>query len=202
VSSRETFDVSIATPGNWIPLDAFLPDDADVESLVGDRLAEVPELAPHADDLVETVTKTLSHTREEGVLFCAVLADLTDDGDPVIANLTVVTAPAPPPRDGQTEPAGLAEIEANVAEADEPDVSQRSVDSMLLPGGPAVRIARVVDLPLAEGGPALTTLAVQYFLTVPDEDQFVVLSFTTPTVAKHLELQAVFHEIALTFRFA
>lgn len=203
MTASDTFDVSIGTPGNWIPLEAYLPPDADVDALVGERLAEVPELAPHREHLVETVESTIERARGEGVLFCAILADLTEDGTPVIANLAVATVPAPPPTDdGRTEPVGLAEIEETAAAADEPDVSQRTVDSMLLPGGPAVRIARLIELPLAEDGPSLTTLSVQYFLTVPDENQFVVLSFTTPTVAQHLELQALFHEIALTFRFA
>jgi hypothetical protein len=201
--STDTFDVSIATPGNWIPLEAFLPEGADADALVGERLAEVPELAPHREHLVETVESTMARARGEGMLFCAVLADLTDKGEPVIANLAVATVAAPPAGDdGRVDPVSLAEIEEGAANADEADVSQRHVDSILLPGGPAIRIARLVELELAEGGPSLTTLSVQYFLTVPDQDQFVILSFTTPTVAEHLELQAVFHEIALTFRFA
>jgi hypothetical protein len=51
------------------------------------------------------------------------------------------------------------------------------------------------------GGLSLTALSVQYFFRVPDEDAFVVLTFSSPTIGAHLRLQAEWHDIASNFRF-
>jgi hypothetical protein len=128
------------------------------------------------------------------------------DRTPLTANLAIATAPTPsPPAEAapQTgEPAGspLAWIEATLAEsAPEADTSERDVTTLLLPGGPALRIARLVDLPLADNGPLLRVLGVQYFFLVPDADQAMVLSFSSPSLGAIDHLQALFHEIAKTF---
>jgi hypothetical protein len=207
--SAQELDVTISTPGDWIVIEhGTLDDEAAVDALVGERLDAVPELAPHRAELVSTVAKTMARAQRDGVLFTAVLADPGVHGAPVMANLVVGTSEAPdaelveaavPARDG--EPANLDEVEeALAATAPEEGVTQRAVHSILLPEGPALRVARLLDVPLVEGGPELTVLSVQYFFTASDLDQVFVLSFTSPSVAAHEELQLIFHRIARTFR--
>ena len=197
-------ELSVATPGNWLTVepDAFA-DRTAVEGMVEGRIDEIPELAPHRSQLLESVVRTLGRARQDGVVHCAVLVDLTETKQPLLANLTVVVTPAPPPDPERGDLPRIAEIEDALADH-EPDVTQREVNSMLLPGGPAMRIARMIDLPLAgegEGTVSITVLSVQYFFAVPGEDAFVVLNFSSPSIGAHLRLQSLFHDIAAEFRF-
>jgi hypothetical protein len=213
--SATEFDLNIRTPGDWIVVDAAaLSDAAEVDALVGDRLDTVPELAGRRGDLVATVTRSLRRAREAGVLFTAVLADVDEEGRPLMANLAVAAAagPAPvveddAPSSAATAGAGAAaaaretpDLEAAFAEQF-PDAERRDVTSVLLPGGPAVRLARLFDVPLTDDGPMLAMLSVQYFFSVPGLEQMLVLSFTTPSIAAAERLQQIFHAIAETVSF-
>jgi hypothetical protein len=65
-----------------------------------------------------------------------------------------------------------------------------------LAAGPALRAARLEDVPLRPGGTDATTLVVQYFAPIADHDRVAILTFSTPSVGAHLHLQGIFHEIA------
>lgn len=192
---EDQLEVTLATPGDWIVVDQA----ASVEALVGDHLAAVPELKPHREQLTESVADTMARAGQEGVLFMAVLADPGAQGVPIIATAMLATTLEPPePLRQAAEPAaGLPDVESAL---EDPDVTQRDVRSMLLSGGPALRVARLIDVPLVEGGPALTLLSVQYFFTAAELDQVFVLQFTSPSAVAHDELQRLFHEIADSFR--
>jgi hypothetical protein len=192
----------IAIPGDWIRLEPeTFANELAVEDLVGDRLNDVPELAPHREELVGDVTRTLARAVAEEAMLAAVLADVADEEQPMIASLMVLATASPPPDVAAAEIPSEAELAEAVAEGDDDTVADRHVGSVLLPGGPAMRIARVQELNLGESGPALLALTVQYYFMVPGIDQFVVLSFASPTVGAHLRLQEIFHEIAASFRF-
>jgi hypothetical protein len=198
-------EVAISTPGDWIVIEHGAIDDAAaVDRLVGQRLDAVPELAPHRDELVTTVARTAARAQREGVVFAAVLADPGARSAPVMANLVVATSALPDPAlvESAVPAAGgeLSDPDPAAESSPEEGVTQRVVHSLLLPGGPALRVARLVSLPLVEGGPELAVLSVQYFFTADGLDQALVLSFTSPSVAAHEELQAIFHAIAETFR--
>jgi hypothetical protein len=210
--STTEFNLNIRTPGNWIVVDAdALGEAGAVDELVGDRLEAVPELAPRRDELVATVARTLKRARHDGILFTALLADVTDERQVIMANLAVGTSVAPPVDDAAASRAATrasadsasaqdADVEA-LLEEQEPGVARREVDSVLMPAGPAIRVARLFDVPLTDEGPVLTVLGVQYFFAVPDADQMIVLSFTTPSVGAAEKLQQVFHSIAETVDF-
>jgi hypothetical protein len=213
----EELELTIATPGDWIVLEHdALADDGAIEALVRDRLDEVPELAPYREALASTVAKTAARAQAEGVVFSALLADPGLRGAPVMANLVVATSaePAPelaaeavPAQDSRAQD-DLGAIERALDARDpaavpgEDGVAQRAVHSVLLPGGPALRVARLMEFELVPGGPALLVLSVEYFFTATDLEQVFVLRFTSPSVAAHEELQLVFHRIARTFRVA
>jgi hypothetical protein len=212
--STAEFHLSIQTPGDWIVLDADALGDSDrVDALVGDRLDAVPELADRRDDLVATVARTLKRARQDGVVFTAILGDVGADGQVLMANLAVGTSAAPPvdedavvhEAEGSDATDGARatrppDLDALLA-ADEPEVDRRAVDSILMPAGPAIRVARLFDVPLTDDGPMLSVLSVQYFFSIPDADQMVVLSFSTPSVGAAEHLQRIFHGIAETVDF-
>lgn len=212
-------EVSISTPGDWVVLEHdALTDEREVDALVGERLAEVPELAPYRERLVTSIAKTAARAQREGVVFAALLADPGLRDAPIVANLVVGTSPGPtadvladavPARDGASADEQEASMRQAVAGRDEhadaegvreDGVSQRVVHSLLLPGGPALRVARLMELELVEDGPKIAVLAVEYFFRVAASGQVFVLRFTSPSVAAHQELQVVFHRIAQTFR--
>lgn len=193
------------TPGDWIVFDLRDADGAPVERLVADRLDDLEGLAPHRDQLVGFVARTWQRARREGVLLAAILVDQAERGAPVIANLALARAPAPPraPREAAGPPggSGLAAVDDTLArQATERRVTERVVTSVLLPGGPALRVARLLDLPLAPDGPSVAVLSVQYVFTASDLDEAFVLAFSSPSIAAHEELQALFHAIASTLR--
>jgi hypothetical protein len=209
-------DTTISLPGDWLTFEpSALAERRSVDELVGDRLAELPELAEHREALVTSVADTMARAEDEGVFLTAVMAAVDDAGHPLLANLAIAIGaapsgqrPDPAAEDAGTDadrhappaPVSMADLEAEVARADTDDgVTQRAVDSVLLGSGPAVRIARLSDVPLFDGGPALQTLSVQYFVPVPDGDSVAILSFATPSVGAHLRMQAIFHQIASTF---
>jgi hypothetical protein len=199
-------DVSLSTPGDWIVIrHGELADERDVDRLVGDRLDETPELAPYRDELVASVARTFARAEREGVVFAAIMAAPGPEGTPVLANLVVAQSAAPAPElaaaatlAGEGEP-GLHDVERALDEPGEPGVQQRVVHALLLPGGPALRVARLSRHALLADGPEVTVLSVEYFFTKHELDQVFVLRFVSPSLAAHEELQALFHEIASTF---
>jgi hypothetical protein len=205
----EELAIDIALPGDWVVIaDKALADPAQVEALVGTRLDEVPELAPYRDDLVASVSNSAAAIERNGVLLTAVLAELTPDGRARTANLAVAAAPMPEAVEpAASEPASDAEPESPLRELErsladlptEDQVSHRRVESVLLSNGPAVRIARLLEVPLSDDGPRLSMLSVQYFFLLSETRQVVVLNFTTPSLGELPYLQGVFHAIANGF---
>jgi hypothetical protein len=208
--------VSISTPGDWVVVEhGTLADEQEVDELVGARLGEVCQLTPYRDQLVRSIARTAARAEREGVVFSALLADPGARDAPILANLVVGTSPGPasdlvaeavPARDGapanelEAVQQALAGEGAATDGVQEDGVTQRVVHSLLLPGGPTLRVARLMELELVEDGPKVAVLAVEYFFRVAASGQVFVLRFTTPSVAAHEELQLIFHRIAQSFR--
>lgn len=201
-------DIQISLPGDWLAIDSeVFADQTTVDELVGERLDAVPELAPYRDDLVASVSRSMARAKEGGIIFTAVLAELTPEGQARTANLAIAVTELPAVADEDVE-AGLTagatspmeQLERTLAEQpSEEQISHRTLDSILLPSGPAVRIARLYDIPLSDNGPLLSVLSVQYFLEAPEGAGMVVLNFTTPSLGEIDYLQSLFHEIARSF---
>jgi hypothetical protein len=195
---------TITLPGNWLTVDLDSFDDKTaVQRLVTDRLADIPALAGHEADLVELISRSASLGQSEGVSFAAVLADVYD-GDPIVADLALAATPSPARESENADAAsslGIRQALGIQSAVDEPGVRKRAVDDVSLAAGPAVRIARIHDLPLGETGVQLTVLTVQYWLFAPGNDRIVVLNFATPSLTHHKELARQFHTIAESLLF-
>jgi hypothetical protein len=217
--------VTLGLPGNWMLLDQDRLGDADTaDALVADHLDGIPALEAHRDAIVDAVANAMAQASEGGVLMTAVMADVDAKGAPLLANLAVAVAPLPDdvqagaaaaaaasengdgPAAAPAPSGGVPTVEdLQQALAEQPTdntIEQQLVSTVLLPGGPAVRLAEVVELPLSVEGPTIRMLSVRYLFLLPGGEQLVVLSFSTPTVAAHLELQDLFNQIAASFAMA
>lgn len=201
-SSAASGEFSIATPADWIVVDVeALGDRAVIAGLVDQRVAEEPALDRYRDELAELVERSARLADQAGVLFCATLATTRGDDAPILATVTVAAGERP-----STDVAAPSQDETDrapgvlVNQIDEPDGSTRFAPAGVeLPAGPAMRIQRVEDVPLFSDT-SLVCLSVQYVLGVPyAPDQFIALTFTTPSLAYRARLSNLFGDIAATF---
>lgn len=182
--------LGLSTPGDWITVD---PGE-----LAGrDLLPGIEELGELRDQVEDALSRSAEDARRAGVVLSAVVVHL-DREAPLLANL-VVSVRAAPEADGgdATEEPGSAPA----AMGGRADASRRE-EPVQLPAGPAVRVARLVDLPLGGTDASMTWLSVQYALLVVELGQVVILHFASPSVAAHEELLPLFHEIAETLELA
>lgn len=168
----------ISTPGNWVALDLdVLGDQQLVGRLVDDRVAEVPALAVHRDELVGLLARTTRAARDAGVAFAAVMLDTRDDETPVVASLSVAIVACvgdEPGTDGDHE---LVQLRA----------------------GQATLCERVHPTAIVAGGPELLVLTSQYVLALEEPQSLAVLTFASPNVLERDSLTLVFRRIAETF---
>lgn len=197
---------SIATPADWMVVDFdVLADQAAIAGLVDARVKEEPGLDPYRDELAEIVARSAQLAEKAGILFCATLAAVRGDGAPIIATVAVAAGQgdSQSPEPGAAPTSSDASPEMVVNRIDEPDGSTRYAPAtMELSAGPAARIERIDDVPLFTDT-SMVCLTVQYVLEVPEApDQFVALTFTTPSLAYRARLTELFGDIAATFAWA
>lgn len=216
---REPSAFLLDTPGDWIVIDLEgLTDRAAVAARVDVQIDAWANLAEHRDELIEMVIGAGESARASGTLFAAMLAVVGPTGSPVVANVTVATVEDPtlaangqPPVDapGNGPAAGPGDDGSDPA----PELALNAVDAgdgstrltpvrVELPAGPSLRTERIVDAALPGGG-SLRCLTVQHTLAIPATvDRFVVLTFTTPSLAVRDDMTEIFAEVAASFAWA
>ena len=100
------------------------------------------------------------------------------------------------PRRGRT----LSQITEQLSSADG-TVAPLAPQPVDLPAGPAVRVQQLREWGGSADGRHPTSLVVQYVAEVPDGEQALVLTFSTPALGLAEKLQSLFHSIACTLRF-
>jgi hypothetical protein len=204
VSSTPGFNVGV--PGDWVIVDFETPDDVDaLAGVVDQRVSDglVPEDA--RDDVVALVTRIATDAFDSGVRFAAALVT-HDGGGLVVASVTVGFHVLSPPEDVDadvddvelTEPLDSSVVDRT--EAGSPGAvteSNAARSRVTLPGGPAVRIERVMAYSLGEGHEQ-DVYSVQYVLPVADGGLSLVLTGTSPAIRRKADLDRVFGEIAET----
>ena len=184
----------------------LVSDRAVLGALIDARVAEEPALDEHRDEIADLVARNAELAVEMGVMFCATLAAVPDAGAPILATLTVAAGAQDP---AEAEAARVAARQGQrrddvlVNRVDGPDGSTRFAPvAVRLPCGPAARVEHIDDVPLFTDT-SMVCLTVQYVLEVPDaDDQFVALTFTTPSLAYRARLTELFADIAATFAWA
>ena len=164
----------LSTPGNWVALDLDLLGDEDrLRDLVEDRLAELPGLDRHREELVEVLARSSAAARDVGVAFAAVMIDAAADDSPLLASLTVAVVEWP----------------------GDPPTTDAGQQSVLLPAGEAAWTEAVRSTTIA-GGAELLVLTTQYVLAIPGAGALAVLTFTSPNVLQRERFAALFLLIA------
>jgi hypothetical protein len=197
-------EFSIATPADWMVIDLeLLGDRAVIGALVDQRVAEEPALDAYRDEIAELVSSNAELAGEMGVMFCATLAAVPEAGAPVLATLTVAAGEQDPAEAAAARSAaqnGEHSGELLVNPVDEPDGRTSFAPvAVRLSAGPAARVEHIDDVPLFTDT-SMVCLTVQYVLEVPEApDQFIALTFTTPSLAYRARLTELFADMAETF---
>jgi hypothetical protein len=137
---------------------------------VAARVASQPELGPFEKDIVETLIGLGEDAEERGAMSCAVLWEPSPYG-PTVANLTVLVCEPT----ATSTPAELDAIVNMLSASDDTDVGPKTVDTVDLPAGPAVRIRYLREAD-EEGAPRVVFDVTQFWIPLLDrKDQPITL---------------------------
>lgn len=176
-------DIDIVTPPGWVGVDLEAVERVSVMSrLVDERVASVPALAEHRNELIVSLTGAARSAREQGVIITAVMLTTDEDDHPIVASLNVAAVPI--------------SGDAAVALLTGRDGSGRT--HVRLRAGAALRVERDYTTKLYAGGEDVAAFTVQYFLPLPDTGMVVVTSFVSPSLSEREWLEPMFERIAGT----
>jgi len=200
-TARQAPGFSIAVPGDWIIVDLEEVRSPDVvEQLINRRIDSDQLAAESREAAIDLITRTAAGAVDSGVQLTAVLV-ATDAGGTFLASVTAscIEIREPDPTAGGGSDAEFfeqREVDArDVARAVEAHSS--SSEQVTLPAGPAIRIERLVSLPLG-GSLSQDLYSVQYVVPAGGGDIAIVLTGTSTAVRRKADLDRVFGEIAET----
>lgn len=193
--------LSIAVPGDWIIVDVDLTQNpALVEEIIDRRVHQEVITRRARDAAVELVTRVARDAAEAGVRFAAVLVT-EDGGGTVVASLTVTSIwldESDADADGSE---AVHDTPAAVQRTDGADTGGTArpsrTEEVVLNAGPAVRLERVVALPVSDSLDQ-QVYSVDYVVPVDQSGATVVVSGTSPAIRRKDDLDAIFAEIANT----
>jgi hypothetical protein len=170
--------LAFATPGDWFPL-RVPRERADADALTGQILAARPALPREA---VARMARSLVDACASLDVLCAYTTALEVPGGPLPA--TVVASVHP------TGGLDIERIARGMSGGGHPVCFDRTA-----------RIERLQEQPIPGRDDRFVSLIVQYVAQIPDTDDAVVLTFSTPALGLARELQQLFHQMACTLRF-
>jgi hypothetical protein len=189
--------LTFAVPESWYRWD---PDDpvAAASRDIDARIAGWPELAPVRQMLLRLLIDIWDDAADQEAVAAAALVEPAPDAA-LVASLVVVEARRDHPDDEDAEIAALLDL----LRGDSPfDIRPRTVDSVDLPAGRAVRLVRLARTDGAEPGETEVAVEmVQHWLPVPGEGTMVVLAGSTPCLHVADELGEAFDTIARSVEF-
>jgi hypothetical protein len=149
----------LSVPANWyvVDVDPAMRRERAYED-VATRVASQPELGAFEKEIVETLVGLGEDAEERGAMSCAVLWEPSAYG-PTVANLTVLVCEP-------TATSTSAEIDAivkMVSSSDDTDVGPKTVDTIDLPAGPAVRVRYLREAD-EEGAPRVIFDVTQFWI--------------------------------------
>jgi hypothetical protein len=153
----EIADLSV--PANWYVVDVDPGTRRKRASEdVAARVASQPELGEFEEDIVETLVGFGEDAEERGAMSCAVLWEPSPYG-PTVANLTVLVCEP-------TATTTATEVDAIVnmlSASDDTDVGPKTVETVGLPVGPAVRVRYLREAD-EEGAPRVVFDVTQFWI--------------------------------------
>ena len=129
-------DIDISVPANWFVVEVDPEGRREMASKdVAARVASQPDLAPFEKNIVEGLVGFGEDAEERGAMSCAVLWETSPYG-PLIANLTILLVEPSAP----TVRAEVDALEEALSAVSDTDLGSRTVATVDLPVGPAVRV--------------------------------------------------------------
>ena len=184
-------------PGAWYRWD---PDDAvfAASKELDARIEERPTLAAVRQTLLRLLLDLWDDAADQQAVAAAALVEPAPDAA-LVASLVVVEAEREHPGDEDAEVTALLDL----LRGDSPfDIRPRTVDTVDLPAGRAVRLARLARTDGAEPGESEVAVEmVQHWLPVPGETTMIVLAGSTPCLHVAEELAEAFDTIARSVGF-
>ena len=149
----------LSVPANWYVVDVDpATRQARAAKDVAARVASQPDLAPFEQAIVETLIGFGEDAEERSAMSCAVLWEPSPYG-PIVANLTVLVC-EPTATSTSDE---IDAIEKMVSTSDDTDVGPKTVDTVDLPAGPAVRVRYLREAD-EEGAPRVVFDVTQFWI--------------------------------------
>lgn len=185
-------DFKLSLPVSWVELDLDPATRAEaIAKIVAERGAAGQQLGLSRQQLTDLLERLAAQALEKNGVYVAFYSDVMEAA-PVSASLIVSIVPAsgeaPPPG---TDPMSVAKVLQQMFPA-EADVQLRELGA-----GPAVRVRRRLEAPLADvGNVAIENL--QYVVVLPDLTRLALLDFSTPTVGLADAFAELFDAIAGT----
>ena len=149
----------LSVPANWYVVDVEpATRQARAAKDVAARMATEPNLEPFEQTIVEALIGFGEDAEERGAMSCAVLWEPSPYG-PIVANLTVLVCEPT----ATSTPAELDAIVKMLSTPDDTDIGPKTVDTVDLPAGPAVR-TRYVREADEEGAPRVVFDVTQFWI--------------------------------------
>jgi hypothetical protein len=170
----------LSVPANWyvVDVDPATRRERAVDDVAG-RVAAQPDLAPFEKTIVEALIGFGEDSEEARALSCAVLWEPSEYG-PVVAYLTVLLVEA----ERTSASAEIEHLRTMLSARTDTDIGVRSVDSVVLPVGPAVRVRHLRESD-EEGAPNVVFDVTQIWIPLLDGEAGplnLVVSAVTPVL--------------------
>jgi hypothetical protein len=192
-----TTGFAVCVPPNWFEVDLHpATRQGSINTLVAQRVKEVPELFAHRSDIVRTLRGAARTAHDNGAVYCAVLADGLDGGL-LTANVTVsiVTAPG----DAHAIADHLRPMQRRAENG-----PWRVVEQVELPHvGRVTRTRGVEDITMPEGTGWVRSALLQTFIPLPGPGpaRVALITGASPILPLTAELHDLLDAITATFRF-
>jgi hypothetical protein len=195
-----TTGFSITVPDSWFEVELH-PDarNAGINTLVNERLKDVPELFEHRSDLARVLRETARRAYDSGARYCGTM--VAGLGAAVMTATVTVTIVDAPHEEGAADAvaAHLTAVPKRGA-----DSIWRQVESVELPGaGRVPRTRGVEDITLPDGAGWIRSLIMQTFVPFPGPNptRVALITGSSPLLALESEFFDVFDAITGTFKF-
>ncbi|GAA2475044.1 hypothetical protein GCM10010435_08690 [Winogradskya consettensis] len=191
---------SITVPDSWFEIELH-PDarNAAINTLVSERLKEVPELYEHRADLARVLRETARRAYDSGARFCGTL--VAGLGGAVMTATVTVTIVDAPNEEGAAD--AIASFLTTVPKRGA-DSIWRQVESVEIPeAGRVPRTRGIDDVTLPDGAGWIRSLIMQTFVPFPGPNptRVALITGSSPLLALESEFFDVFDAITGTFRF-
>jgi hypothetical protein len=197
----DTIGFSIAVPDSWFEIDLRpVTRDASIATLVGDRVADVPELRAHRATITRLLRKQARTAADGGAVYCACMLEPTAEGS-LPASVTVTLAPGPLAGGADAERFTALLESLQVKDPKNDDDTWSRVTTVDIPGiGTCARQLGVEDIDLPDGAGWIRVVLMQTFVIMAGRNRVIIVSCSSPVLPVADAWFDVFDAITSTLR--